>query len=87
MVQVMETAKVRKNFSNKNVGRNQVITKQHKFLSFPFNTVRPDKTYSTSSTDTAAIHKNKTDCDKTVPDKQSWTKQEWKEYIRETPVG
>ena len=32
MVQVMETAQVRKNFSNKNVGRNQVITKQHKFL-------------------------------------------------------
>ena len=49
--------------------------------------MRPDKTDSTSSTDTAAIHKNKTDCDKTVPDKQSWTKQQWKEFIRETPVG
>ena len=47
----------------------------------------PDKTDSTSSTDTAAIHKNKTDCEKTVPHKQSWTKQEWKEFIRETPVG
>ena len=49
--------------------------------------MRPDKTDSTSSTDTATIHKNKTDCDKTVPDKQSWTKQQWKEFIRETPVG
>ena len=49
--------------------------------------MHPDKTDSTSSTDTAAIHKNKTDCDKTVPDKQSWTKQQWKEFIRETPVG
>ena len=49
--------------------------------------MRPDKTDSTSSTDTAAIHKNKTDCDKTVPDKQSWTKQQWKEFIRETLVG
>ena len=49
--------------------------------------MHPDKTDSTSSTDTAAIHKNKTDCDKTVPDKQSWTKQQWKEFIRETPMG
>ena len=50
-------------------------------------TVRPDETDSTNTTDTAEINKQNNNGVTTDPNKEGWSKEQWKDWIRQGTLG
>ena len=50
-------------------------------------TVRPDETDSTNMTDTAEINKQNNNGVTTDPNKEGWSKEQWKDWIRQGTLG